>query len=154
MGIRKKIKKWFYKRKYQKFRFEDFAIKNNTVLITGANSGIGLELVKIFKNNNKVLAFYNQNSENLDEISLENIEKFSLDLTDLNQECLEDLKSFFSKNKPNIIINCAVYNKIPDEIELLKINHQTYLDAFKINCTSVLRIIQLALDTCTNLWYG
>ena len=151
MGIRKKIKNWFYKRKYQNFRFEDFEVKNATVLITGANSGIGLELVRVFKNSNKVLAFYNRNSENLDKISSENLEKFSLDLTDLNQQCLERLKNYFTKNKPNIIINSAVYNKVSDETELLEINHQSYLDSFKISCTSILKIIQLALKDSNEL---
>ena len=146
MGIRKKIKNWFYKKKYNRFRLKDFEIKNTTVLITGANSGIGFELVRIFQKSNKVLAFYNQNCENLEKISDKNLDKFSLDLTNLNQETLENLKSYFRKNKPNILINSAVYNKIPDETELLKINHQTYLDAFKISCTSVLKIIQLILN--------
>ena len=46
MGLRKKIKKFIYRNKFKDFDLKKEDFQNQNVLITGANSGIGLELVK------------------------------------------------------------------------------------------------------------
>ena len=54
MGLRKKIKKFIYRNKFKDFDLKKENFQNQNILITGANSGIGLELVKNFidlKNN-------------------------------------------------------------------------------------------------------
>ena len=54
MGLRKKIKKFIYRNKFKDFDLKKENFQNQNILITGANSGIGLELVKKFidlKNN-------------------------------------------------------------------------------------------------------
>ena len=46
MGIRRLIKNFFYKLKYKNKKVIIKKIKGKSILITGANSGIGLGLVK------------------------------------------------------------------------------------------------------------
>ena len=48
MGLRKKIKKFIYRNKFKDFDLKKENFQNQNILITGANSGIGLELVKKF----------------------------------------------------------------------------------------------------------
>jgi short-subunit dehydrogenase involved in D-alanine esterification of teichoic acids len=51
----------------------------NTILITGSNSGLGLELVKIFlKKDYKVVAIYNKKSNNLKKIKNRNFFFFNV----------------------------------------------------------------------------
>ena len=65
MGLRTKIKKFFYTRKFSKKEYS-LDIKEKNILITGANSGIGLSLTnQLLKLNNKVLATYKENCSNL-----------------------------------------------------------------------------------------
>ena len=75
-----------------------------TVVITGATSGIGKELVKIFANKYKVFASYR--NEKLIE-NIDNVEYFYMDMTDRNSivEATKVLKS--KTNKIDILINVA-----------------------------------------------
>ena len=73
MGLRKKIKKFFYTRKFSKKNYLA-NINNKNVLITGANSGIWLALTKkTLALDNKVLATYRERSENLECIENKNL---------------------------------------------------------------------------------
>ena len=75
-----------------------------TVIITGATSGIGKELVKIFANEYKVFASY-RNEKLIESIS--NVEYFYMDMTDRISivDAVEFLKSKI--NKIDILINVA-----------------------------------------------
>ena len=75
-----------------------------TVVITGATSGIGKELVKLFANDCKVFASYR--NENIIDV-IENVEYFYMDMTDRNSisEATELLKS--KTSKVDILINVA-----------------------------------------------
>ena len=73
MGLRKKIKKFLYIRKFSKKNYLTNINKKN-ILVTGANSGIGLALTKkLLELDNKVLATYRQSSENLKNINNKNL---------------------------------------------------------------------------------
>ena len=70
MGLRRIIKNYLYR---DKFKIKQNEVKDNlekqNIFITGANSGIGFALVKKFVEfDNKVLATYNQNDDNLIEL--------------------------------------------------------------------------------------
>ena len=57
MGLRKKIKKFIYRNRFKDFDLKKENFQNQNILITGANSGIGLELVKKFIDlNNNIFA--------------------------------------------------------------------------------------------------
>jgi|TARA_B110000467_G_C18325480_1_gene488635 3-oxoacyl-[acyl-carrier protein] reductase len=67
-------------------------LKNKRILITGANGTIGNSICKTFlKNNANLVLFYNNNSDNIDELKRESnplkqeIESFQVDLSDINK---------------------------------------------------------------------
>ena len=67
MGLRRFFKNYIYKKKFDiKISESENVVRNKNILITGANSGIGLALTKRFLDfDNKVIATYKQNNENL-----------------------------------------------------------------------------------------
>ena len=89
MGIRRLIKNFFYKLKYKNKKVIIKNIKGKSILITGANSGIGHALVKeLLLHNNILYATYNINDENLNKIKNSNLK-----VIHCNNENLEDLKN-------------------------------------------------------------
>lgn len=75
-----------------------------TVVITGATSGIGKELVKLFSTDSKVFASYRK--ENLVE-NIDNVEYFYMDMT--NRTSIEDAAKLIKSktDKIDILINVA-----------------------------------------------
>ena len=105
MGLRRKIRKFFYNLKYPNNKFI-IDLNKKKVLITGSNSGIGLSLAKkILEQDNQVFATYREKSDKLDEIKNENLFKIKCD-----QSKIEDYTNLENKLKNiniDIIINCA-----------------------------------------------
>jgi FlaA1/EpsC-like NDP-sugar epimerase len=81
-------------------------IKNKRILITGANSGIGLELARIMlSNNNKVIAIFHKDSHNLSKLNNKNLIKIKCDLSLLNNIDLIKKKLFKNSSKKLLQIN-------------------------------------------------
>ena len=77
MGLRRLLKNYLYKKKFDITSKRNIGerIERQSILITGANSGIGYELTKKFLSlNNFVLATYNKDCENLNKLSNNNLQ--------------------------------------------------------------------------------
>ena len=84
LGIRTKISKFLYQRKFHKKKFQ-LDIKSKNILITGGNSGIGLALTKnLLALNNKVISTYREDRQNLIAINDINLSIIKLDQSDIN----------------------------------------------------------------------
>lgn len=145
MGIKKKLKKFFYIRKFSKRNYLA-NIKNKNILITGANSGIGLALTKkILQLNNKVLATYRESSENLKRLKNEN-----LTIVKYDQSKIYDSKNFEEKIKKNsidLIINCAgVFGGSFEDQQIEKLDFKKFQEVLMVNSFSILKIIQIILN--------
>ena len=148
MGLRKvktKIKKILYQIKFNKKNFH-LDIKNKSILVTGANSGIGLSLTKnLLMLNNKVIATYRENSNNLIKINDKNLSIIKLDQSDIN-----NYGSFKEKIKDisvNIIFNCAgVFGGNFEEQQIENLDFQKFQKVIMINSISILSIIQIILN--------
>ena len=106
------------------------------IVITGATSGIGKELVKLFSKNNRVFAGYR--NENLIE-PIDNVEYFYIDMTKKNS--IIDAANLIKKHtdKIDILINvagCVVAGPV-ESIEMDKIREQ-----FEVNTFSHLEFTQ------------
>ena len=147
MGIRRLIKNFFYKLKYKNKKVIIKNIKGKSILITGANSGIGLALVKeLLLHNNILYATYNINDENLNKIKNSNLKV--IHCNNENLEDLENLKRYISNLPINIIINNAgVWGQQNQDI-IEDINSDNLISTLKINSISIIVIINVILKYC------
>ena len=144
MGLRKTIKRFFYIKKFSKKKYLTNINKKN-ILITGANSGIGLALTKrLLELDNKVLAIYRENSENLTSIKDSNLSIIKYDLKKINES-----KNFENKIKEtsiDLILNCAgVFGPSFDNQEIVSLDFEKFQEVLMVNSISILKIIQIIL---------
>ena len=108
MGLRRLIKNFIYRKKFDPSKNKKItnSIKNQIILVTGANSGIGLALTKKFLNlNNTVIATYNLNNENLLKLKCKNLKIYQCDQSDIKN--FNRLEDYIKNISINIIINNA-----------------------------------------------
>ena len=147
MGLRRLIKNFFYKLKYKNKKVIIKNIKGKSILITGANSGIGLALVKeLLLHNNILYATYNSNDENLDKIKNSNLKVIRCN--NENFEDLENLKRYILNLPINIIINNAAVWGQQNQNIIEDINCDNLISTLKINSISIIVIINVILKYC------
>ena len=112
-------------------------IKNKKIVITGSNSGIGLELTKELVNDNVVISITNENSNGINKIKNNNLQTLSqnLEIDDFPEDFISEIKKF----KPNIVINCAATFG-PKEQNFIKLESQKFNKILNVNFFSPLKI--------------
>ena len=118
----KKIRKYLYTRKFNNKKILNPNYSGKNIFITGANSGIGLELTKKFLNlNNKVFVTYRNNSENLDKINSKNLTLIKCDQKNLSE--IENIKKEITNIPINLLINSAgIFGPPEQKLETLNFN--------------------------------
>ena len=138
MGLRTFIKKKIYNLKFSKGKHSE--IKNKTILITGASSGIGLGLCKKLVKYNKIIAIYNKNLPNLGDIENSNFISVKCDLTDMDN--YQNIEKTIVDNNVELIINCA--GQFGSSSQLISnIDFNNLINILKLNSLSILKILQL-----------
>lgn len=149
MGLRRLFKNYLYRKKFDISESKNTVnrIKNQNIIITGANSGIGLALTKKFiELNNKVFATYNQSNDNLLKLKGDNLELCQCDQSDINN--INKLKDYISNIPINIIINNAgIWGGKNQNFN--KIDYENFLKASNINAISILKLSEIVLEHST-----
>jgi len=123
--------------------------KNETVLITGASEGIGLEFTKIFAENGYDLILISRNSEKLNNLKSEinlkfdsHITIFSKDLSNIN--VLSELNSCLSRDETqiDILINNAGSGVFG---EFSQTDFKKELDMINVNITALTYLTKIVL---------
>tara|TARA_B100000963_G_C22604267_1_gene661695 strand:- start:1332 stop:2084 length:753 start_codon:yes stop_codon:yes gene_type:complete len=143
MGLRTKLRKFFYRKKFQPKNI-NLEIYNQNILITGANSGLGLALTQeLIKLNNKVYATYKKNSDNLSRIDNENLILIRCDQSS-DQE-FKKLEDDLLSTKLNLIFNCA--GILGPSVQNIKdFNFKEMSNVMMVNSYSILKIIKIILN--------
>ena len=144
MGLRKKIKKFIYRNRFKDFDLKKENFQNQNILITGANSGIGLELVKKFIDlNNNIFAIFHESSSNLDKIKSDNLTLIKCDLSDLKN--IDAIKHELQSNDFNLIINNAA-NFGGDLQNFDNTDFEAFSKTMNLNALSILKILSVILN--------
>ncbi len=142
MGLRTNIRKYLYRIKFEK-NVADLHLTNNTILVTGGNSGIGLALTKkLLDLKNNVIATYKKDSSNLKSINSDRLVILKYDSRDINDS--NDFEEKIKDINLDIIINCAgVFGPPSQNIE--ELDFEKFKEVLMVNSLSILKIIQIIL---------
>ena len=145
MGLRRKIKNFLYTKKFSKKKYLTNINKKN-ILITGANSGIGFALTKrLLELDNKILAIYRENSENLTNIKDKNLSIIKYDLKKINKS--ENFEKKIKETSVDLILNCAgVFGPSFDNQEIENLDFEKFQEVLTVNSISILKILQIILN--------
>ena len=145
MGLRTKIRKFLYTRKFSKKKYLT-NIKKKNILITGANSGIGLALTKRFLElDNKVLAVYRENSQNLINIKDSNLSIIKNDLKKIDKS--ENFENKIKETSVDLIINCAgVFGPSFENQQIENLDFEKFQEVLMVNSISILKLIQIMMN--------
>ena len=141
MGIKKTII-----RKIEKINHKfskKLIIKNKRIIVTGSNSGIGLELTKKLVSTNSIISTVNKKKNEVDKIKNENLKILEEDFQ--NENLTENFCFEVKEFKPNIIINCAAIFG-PEEQSLENLHISEFKKILNINFFSPLKLVQLSLN--------
>ena len=153
MGLRRLIKNYIYRKKFDVHKSVELKIKNKNILITGANSGIGLALTKKFLElDNSVIATYNESKDNLLKIKNDDLKICQCDQSII--ENINKLKEYIVNTPINIIINNAgtwggkdqSFNNI-NAISILKLSELVLECSKKNSLNTILNISTLYSST-------
>jgi len=145
MGLRRKIKNFLYTRKFSKKKYLTNINKKN-ILITGANSGIGFALTKrLLELDNKILAIYRENSENLTNIKDKNLSIIKYDLKKINKS--ENFEKKIKETSVDLILNCAgVFGPSFENQQIENLDFEKFQEVLTVNSISILKILQIILN--------
>jgi len=144
MGLRRLIKNYIYRKKFDVHKSVELKIKNKNILITGANSGIGLALTKKFLDlDNGVIATYNESKDNLLKIKNDDLKICQCDQSII--ENINKLKEYIVNTPINIIINNAGTWGGKNQI-FNNIDYKNFARAININAISILKLSELVLE--------
>lgn len=131
---------------------------NNTVLITGASSGLGKEFAKIFAKKGYNLVLTARNLSALEEVKAEISNEFSVNIMvkalDLaNDKAPLELKSFCEDNEimVDILVNNAGFG---DFGEFYLSDYDKFSDIIEVNIKALTRITRLFLPDMISLKQG
>jgi len=142
MGIIKTINRKCKKLKNIFFGDKDLDLSNKKILITGSNSGIGLHVYKKIIDKNNILAFTNNDSNEIDKLISKKTTVIKCDFSNLKN--LEIINNKIIEFKPNILINCAAkFGSENQSLENFEISD--YNKILNINVFSILYIIQQSI---------
>ena len=142
MGLRRKIKNFFYKKKFSRKEYLNSINKKN-ILVTGANSGIGLALTKkLLKKDNKIIATYRENKSNLLKIKDNNLYISKFDQSEIINN--QNLESEIKLNNINMIFNCAgMFGGSFNDQEIDNLIFDKFIETLTVNSVSILKILQI-----------
>ena len=139
MGLFKSLKRKIIT--FQNLFSKNLKIKNKNIIITGANSGLGLALVKALNIDNNILAFVNKDKSNIINIDGGEIKIINWDFRNIEPNKI--ITDTIVKFKPNIIFNSAA--SFGSEKKISEIDIKQFNSVFNINVLSSLSIIQDSL---------
>jgi len=145
MGLRRTIKNFLFTRKFSKKKYLTNINKKN-ILITGANSGIGFALTKrLLELDNKILAVYRKDFENLTNIKDKNLSIIKYDLKKINES--ENFEKKIKETSVDLILNCAgVFGPSFDNQQIENIDFEKFQEVLMVNSISILKILQIILN--------
>jgi len=120
---------------------KNYNIKGENIIITGSNSGIGLELLKKLSKENNIIALVNKSFENIEIRENTRIIQRNFENLEFDEIFIKELSTF----KPNILINSAA-NFGPENQSLENINTEDFQRIININVLSPLKLIQFCLE--------